>query len=131
MYALSTAQVPSRNVPTPDESLAEFYEDIPALGLLGTPHCIYPECPFEVDADVQLVCKYLHAHHVGGTKGIDRLFRESGCWHATICTCCYDGTLTMHAYCCCIGGFFLVLRWSDVVAKYFDHSSFFHFLGEL
>ena len=62
---------------TPNESLREFFEDVPALGLLGTPHCIYPQTPFVVDADVQLVCKYLKAYRIGGTKGIDRLYRES------------------------------------------------------
>ena len=69
-------QVPSRNDMSSDESLEMFYEDVPALGLLGTPHPILFECPFEVDADVQLVCKYLNAFRVGGTKGIDRLFKE-------------------------------------------------------
>ena len=70
-------QVPSRDQMTPNESLREFFEDVPALGLLGTPHCIYPQTPFVVDADVQLVCKYLKAYRTGGTKGIDRLYRES------------------------------------------------------
>lgn len=70
-------QVPSRDQMTPNESLREFFEDVPALGLLGTPHCIYPQTPFVIDADVQLVCKYLKAYRIGGTKGIDRLYRES------------------------------------------------------
>lgn len=72
-----TLQVPSRDQATPDESLREFFEEVPALGLLGTPHPIYAETPYVVDADVQLVCKYLKAYRVGGTKGIDRLYRES------------------------------------------------------
>jgi len=70
-------EVPSRDQATPDESLREFFEEVPALGLLGTPHPIYAETPYVVDADVQLVCKYLKAYRVGGTKGIDRLYRES------------------------------------------------------
>ena len=70
-------QVPSRDQMTPNESLREFFEDVPALGLLGTPHCIYPQTLFVVDDDVQLVCKYLKAYRTGGTKGIDRLYRES------------------------------------------------------
>ena len=60
-----------------DESLGEFFEEVPALGLLGTPHCIYPETPFIITDEVQLVCKYLKASRIGGTKGIDRLYRES------------------------------------------------------
>ena len=61
----------------PEESLGEFFEEVPALGLLGTPHCIYPETPFIITEEVQLVCKYLRAHRIGGTRGIDRLYRES------------------------------------------------------
>ena len=58
-------------------SLKEFVEDVPALGLLGTPHMIYPNSPFDVDRDVQLVCKYLRQYKIGGSKGIDRLYKES------------------------------------------------------
>lgn len=61
---------------SPDMSLKEFFEDIPALGLLGTPHVVYPETPYVVDDDVQLVCKYLKAYKIGGTKGIDKLYKE-------------------------------------------------------
>lgn len=61
---------------TPEMSLKEFFEDIPALGLLGTPHMVYSETPYVVDNDVQLVCKYLKAYRVGGTKGIDKLYKE-------------------------------------------------------
>lgn len=70
----TTVQVPSRNLLSPEESLKEFSEkDIPALGLLGTTRYIPPECPYVVDCDVQLVCKYLNAFH---TKTIDRLYKE-------------------------------------------------------
>lgn len=62
---------------TAEMSLKEFFEDVPALGLLGTPHMIYPTRPFEVDRDVQLVCKYLKQYKIGGSKGIDRLYKES------------------------------------------------------
>ena len=58
-------------------SLNEFVDDVPALGLLGTPHMIYPNNPFDVDRDVQLVCKYLRQYKIGGSKGIDRLYKES------------------------------------------------------
>jgi hypothetical protein len=57
-------------------SLAEFYEDIPALGLLGTPYRIDPDTPYVVDEEVQLVCKYLRAFKIGGTKGINKLYKE-------------------------------------------------------
>ena len=57
-------------------SLKEFYEDVPALGLLGTPHKVEPELPYVVDEEVQLVCKYLRAHKIGGTKGINKLYKE-------------------------------------------------------
>ena len=70
-------EAPSRNNMSSEESLGEFYEDVPALGLLGTPHCVYPQTPYVVDDDAQLVCKYLKAYKVGGTKGINRLYKES------------------------------------------------------
>ncbi len=57
-------------------SLIEFFEDIPALGLLGTPYLINPEAPYVVDEEVQLVCKYLRAYKIGGTKGINKLYKE-------------------------------------------------------
>ena len=53
-----------------------FIDELPALGLIGTAHYILPEEPYVVDEEVQLVCKYLHAYDVGGTKGIDRLYME-------------------------------------------------------
>ena len=58
---------------SPEESLDEFYEEIPALGLLGTPHPIYASTPYVVDKDVQLVCKYLKEYKA---KGIDKLYRD-------------------------------------------------------
>lgn len=60
----------------PDSSLGEFFEDVPALGLIGTTHQIYPQMPYVIDEDAQLVCKYLKAFRIGGTKGIDRLYKE-------------------------------------------------------
>lgn len=59
-----------------ETSLRAFHEDIPALGLLGTKYFIEPNTPFVVGNDVQLVCKYLKAHKTGGTKGIDRLYKD-------------------------------------------------------
>ena len=73
-------QIPNweRNL-TPDEALKQFCTVIPALGLLGTPHHISPEEPYTIDDEVQLVCKYLQALKIGGTKGIDRLYKEGKC----------------------------------------------------
>ena len=61
---------------TPEKALKHFQQDVPALGLLGTPYYIQPDTPYCVDAEVQLVCKYLKALKVGGTRGIDRLYTE-------------------------------------------------------
>ena len=61
---------------TPEEALKHFQQEVPALGLLGTPHYIDPDIPYTVDKEVQLVCKYLNAFRIGGKKGIDRLYQE-------------------------------------------------------
>ena len=61
---------------TPDKALKCFQQEVPALGLLGTPHYIHPDTPYTVDKEVQLVCKYLKAFQIGGKKGIDRLHQE-------------------------------------------------------
>lgn len=63
--------------------LKEFYEDVPALGLLGIPHEVHPDTPYVVDEEVQLVCKYLKAYKLfksgsGSSKGINKLFKEGG-----------------------------------------------------
>ena len=58
------------------EVLNHFQKEVPALGLLGTPHYIHPDTPYTVDDEVQLVCKYLKALQVGGEEGIDRLYHE-------------------------------------------------------
>ena len=69
-------QVPSRDEANVEESLELFFEDLPALGMLGTPHLVCHDAPYIVDEEVQLVCKYLKAYRIGGTKGIDRLYKE-------------------------------------------------------
>ena len=69
-------QVPTRNQMNAEESLEEFFEDFPALGMLGTPYQILPDTPYVIDEDAQLVSKYLRAYDIGGTKGIDRLYKE-------------------------------------------------------
>ena len=60
----------------PDKALEHFQQEVPTLGLLGTPHYIDPDTPYTVDEEVQLVCKYLKALHIGGKKGIDKLYQE-------------------------------------------------------
>ena len=60
----------------PEEALKHFQQEVPALGLLGTPHYIHPDTLYTVDEEVQLVCKYLKALQIGGKKGIDRLYQE-------------------------------------------------------
>ena len=62
---------------SPGEALKQFCCEVPVLGLIGTQHMIPRDKPYSVDEDVQLVCKYLKALSIGGTKGIDKLFRES------------------------------------------------------
>ncbi len=64
--------------------LTHFKEEIPALGLLGTPQHIGPGCDYSVDEDVQLVCKYLKAYD---SEAIDTLYNEfrgkwTGCFIA-------------------------------------------------
>ena len=68
--------MPTRNQRNSKESLEEFREDFPALGMLGTPYQILPDIPYVVNEEVQLVCKYLKAYSSGGSKGIDRLYKE-------------------------------------------------------
>ena len=60
----------------PERSLQIFYEKVPTLSILGSPHVIDLATPYAVDQDVQLVCKYLRAYKIGGIKGIDRLYKE-------------------------------------------------------
>lgn len=74
-------EVPSRiSSGSPEESLAQFIREVPALGMLGVPYAINPNTPYTVDEDVQLVCKYLKAYRVfmeKGGKGINKIYRET------------------------------------------------------
>ena len=83
------AQVPSHDHSmTPGEALKHFQQEVPTLGLLGTPHYIHPDTPYTVDEEVQLVCKYLKAFKVGGMIGIDRLYKEGKgmeLWSVYVC----------------------------------------------
>ncbi len=56
-----------------EETLKQFQEEVPTLGLLGKHHFILSEKPYSLDDDVQLICKYLQAYEKGG---IDRLYRD-------------------------------------------------------
>ncbi len=72
----------------PVASLKAFYEDIPSLGLLGSKYFVESATPFVVDPDVQLVCKYLKAFKTGGSRGIDRLYRDCELIAASILSLC-------------------------------------------
>ena len=61
---------------SPGEALKQFCCEVPVLGLIGTQHMIPRDKAYSVNEDVQLVCKYLRALSIGGTKGIDKLYRE-------------------------------------------------------
>lgn len=69
-------QVPSCNGKNAAKSLESFLKDFPALAIRGTHHAIPHHTPYVVDEEVQLVCKYLKGYEIGGTKGIDRLYKE-------------------------------------------------------
>ena len=61
-------QVPTCDHVRPGDAYKQFCRDLPTLGLLGTRQYIPPDTPFSVDAEVQLVCKYLRALKKGGAK---------------------------------------------------------------
>ena len=61
---------------SPGQALKLFCSEVPILGLIGTQHMVKSDKPYSVNEDVQLVCKYLKALSIGGTKGIDKLYRE-------------------------------------------------------
>ena len=95
----------------PEDDLKHFQQEVPALGLLGKPHYIHPDTPYTVDEEVQLVCKYLKALQIGGTKGIDRLYSDYGvCVRVCVCVCvhtcvraCACVRVCVHA-CVCVRG---------------------------
>ena len=62
--------------------MEHFKKEVPALGLLGTPHYIHPNTPYCVDGEVQLVCKYLKALQVGD---IDKLYHDQECEEIELC----------------------------------------------
>lgn len=54
----------------------EFTEEVAVLGLLGNPHEVDASTKYTVDADVQLVCKYLRAYD---EPTINRMYQEGEC----------------------------------------------------
>ncbi len=56
-----------------EETLKQFREEVPTLGLLGEHHFIFSEKPYSLDDDVQLICKYLQAYKKGK---IDRFYQD-------------------------------------------------------
>lgn len=68
-------QVPSQGEKLAAENLDMFYHDLPVLQLLSSSKYIDPDAPYDVDSDVQLVCKYLQAYKRGK---IDRQYQEHG-----------------------------------------------------
>lgn len=64
-------------VPRESEEEKIFLGELPILELFGSPRCIQANIPYDVDSDVQLVCKYLWACKVGCLrKKIDRLYMD-------------------------------------------------------
>ena len=67
-------QVPSRDIMVigMNENFENFKKNVAALGLLGYPRPV-ASTDYCVDADVQLVCKYLRAYETGD---INKLYKE-------------------------------------------------------
>ena len=64
-------EVPTYELNTqPEESLKLFLQDIPTLDLVGCTHTVLPEMPYNVDDEVQLVCRYIDAYKKTGNKGL-------------------------------------------------------------
>ena len=57
---LFSIQVPCHR--SVEESFKLFFKEVPTLKMLGSLHLIDSKIPYDVDDDVQLVCKYLRAH---------------------------------------------------------------------
>ena len=64
-------EVPSYGLNSnPSDSKKKFLQDIPTLALLGSIHRVLPEIPYNVDDEVQLVCRYLNAYKKTGNIGL-------------------------------------------------------------
>lgn len=62
--------------------MQKFICDVPAIGIVSESHLVTSESPYDVDRDVQLVCKYLRALEQSKNKkkqGINKLYVE-GMW---------------------------------------------------
>ena len=59
-----------------------FFQELPILTLFGSRCHIGADVPYDVDGDVQLVCKYLKAYKEGVVKKrIDRLYIDYSLMH--------------------------------------------------
>ena len=67
-------KAPSRRDGNDEENLAMLFHEIPILKLLCSCVHIDPGIPYDVDGDVQLVCKYLWACE--DERRINRLFHD-------------------------------------------------------
>lgn len=62
------------NLQIPSHDL-NWQEMFPSLYFVGTDKCVKPDESYEIDSDVQLVCKYLHAFKKGT---INQQYKEEG-----------------------------------------------------
>ncbi|KAI6653840.1 hypothetical protein LOD99_3342 [Oopsacas minuta] len=73
-------EVPSRpGVTNSLVNLEDFKKEIPIFNIMGIPHLIGDDVPYEIDQDVQLICKYLQAYTDylnKKSRGINRLYDE-------------------------------------------------------
>lgn len=71
-------QVPSCSDENDELEETPFYQELPILELFCTPHHIQSCVPYDVDSDVQLVCKYLKACQTRllGRMRIDKLHMD-------------------------------------------------------
>lgn len=63
----------------PAQSLSQFLEHVPVLGLVGNKEYVDPKRQYSIDDGVQLVCKYLKAFETfeeNGKNGINKLYKE-------------------------------------------------------
>ena len=56
-----------------EKHMQSFIKEVAVLGLIGEPHPIDTNAQYTVDADVQLVCKYLKAYK---SKRINKMYIE-------------------------------------------------------
>lgn len=70
-------QIPAKELKCDlEEYFQKFTEEVAVLGLLGDAHQVEASTEYTVDADVQLVCKYLRAYD---EPKINRMYQEGEC----------------------------------------------------